>query len=262
MAVNFAVMAPAPALRAPVGRPVWALVAVLLAVAGAGGCGGVLTREFEYDEQIDLSLDGSAVMYVTASIPALVALRGADLDVEPRARLESRRIQAIYDGPGVRVVAVSSFRRHGRRFIHVRLNVDDLRQLSRLPVFAWSRYRFERTGDAYAFVQDLGAAANRPVGDVGWSGQEQVAFRLHLPSRIRFHNAVAGNFRRGNILVWEQSLDDRRRGNPLRMEARMDSRSILNRTLWLFIGTFAAAMASLAVVIWWVGRKGRRTVTA
>ena len=29
-------------------------------------------------------------------------------------------------------------------------------------------------------------------------------------------------------------------------------------TLWLFGGTFLAAMAMLAVIVWWVGRKGRK----
>jgi hypothetical protein len=234
----------------------------LLTILGAGGCGGVLAREYEYDEQIDLSLDGTAAVYVNASIPALVALRGADLDVNPQARLDRARIRAIYEGPGVRVVAVSSYRRHGRRFVSVRLEVDDIRQLPRLPLFAWSEYRLARADDAYTFVQDVGPAVNRPVGDVGWSGRELVAFRVHLPSRIRFHNALAANFRRGNILVWEQSLSERRNGTPLHMEARMDTRSILNRTLWLFAGTFAAAMAALGFIIWWVGRRGKKMVTA
>jgi uncharacterized iron-regulated membrane protein len=46
------------------------------------------------------------------------------------------------------------------------------------------------------------------------------------------------------------------------MEARMDTQSILYRTLWLFGGTFLAAMAALAIIIWWVRRKGRSVVTA
>ena len=46
-----------------------------------------------------------------------------------------------------------------------------------------------------------------------------VAFRWHLPSKILDHNALPDNFRRGNILVWEQSLAERRRGVPLALEA-------------------------------------------
>ena len=255
-------MAREPASRRVCKRPSGTLALVLLATLAAGGCGGVLSKEYEYDEQIDLSLDGSAVVYVNASIPALVALRGADLDVRPLARLDRGRIHAIYEGPGVRVVAVNGYRRHGRRFVHVRLDVDDIRQLRRVPPFSWSQYRFGQADAAYAFVQDVGPAANRPVGDVGWNGRELVAFRVHLPSRIRSHNALAENFRRGNILVWEQSLSDRRNGMPLHMEARIETRSILNRTLWLFAGTFAAAMVSLACAVWWMGRKGRRMVKA
>ena len=36
----------------------------------------------------------------------------------------------------------------------------------------------------------------------------------------------------------------------------MDSQSILYRTLWLFGGAFAAALAVLAFLIWFTMRKG------
>ena len=58
-----------------------------------------------------------------------------------------------------------------------------------------------------------------------------VAFRLHLPARIRYHNAPTRRVERGNILEWEQSLADRLKGEPVRIEARMDQQSILYSTL-------------------------------
>ena len=84
---------------------------------------------------------------------------------------------------------------------------------------------------------------------------------MHLPSRINFHNSPLG-VERGNILVWEQTCAIGSSGAPLRMEARMETESILYRTLWLFGGTFIAAMLVLAAVIWWVSRKGRSVVPA
>jgi hypothetical protein len=126
---------------------------------------------------------------------------------------------------------------------------------------SWSRYRLDRLGDEFRFVQEVGRAERRPVDDVGWTGGELTAFRVHLPSRINFHNSPMG-IERGNILVWEQPLSDRAASTPLYMEARMDSESILYRTLWLFGGTFAAAIAVLAIIVWWVSRKGRSVVPA
>jgi hypothetical protein len=90
-----------------------------------------------------------------------------------------------------------------------------------------------------------------------------VAFKLHLPSRIFYHNVrdietnQTGEVERGNIVRWEQRLSDRLAGVPVAMEVRMDSESILNRTLWLFAGAFGAAMLMLAMAIWWVVRRGR-----
>ena len=45
---------------------------------------------------------------------------------------------------------------------------------------------------------------------------------MHLPARIRYHNAPSKQVERGNILVWEQSLADRLKGEPVHIEARMD----------------------------------------
>jgi hypothetical protein len=234
-----------------------ALAAVLCAACQALG----LVKEYEYDERIELALDGSAVVDVTASIPALVALRGADLSVDPEARFDRQAFRERFTGPGVSVRDVSAFRRHGRRFVHVRLDVRDISELPELVPLSWSRYRLDRLEEEFRFVQEVGSSAGIEVGDVGWTGRELVGFRVHLPSRINFHNSPLG-VERGNILVWEQTLRERLSGAPLRMEARIETESILYLTLWLFGATFAAAMLALTASVWWISRKGRRAVTA
>ena len=100
--------------------------------------------------------------------------------------------------------------------------------------------------------------------NVGWDGKELVAFRLHLPSRVVYHNArdletnEPGDIARGNILAWEQALTDRLDGRPVAIEVRMDRQSILYRTLWLFVGAFVAAVLLIGAILWWVVRKGGR----
>ncbi len=104
---------------------------------------------------------------------------------------------------------------------------------------------------------------------MNWDGSELVAFKLHAPSRILFHNVKRledgsnGAPDRGNILTWEQHLSDRRAGVPVDMEVRMDSESVLSRTLWLFGGAFAAAVLVLVTLVWLTMRRGRgRTLGA
>jgi len=111
------------------------------------------------------------------------------------------------------------------------------------------------------YRQRLGASAARAVGSVGWNGSELVAVRLHLPSRIRYHNAGADNLKRGNILVWEQALADRQAGTSLEIEARIEQTSILYSTLMLFLVSGALAMTVLALIIWWVVRKGKASAS-
>jgi len=235
----------------------WVVIALAAAVTAAG-CGGVLKKQYEYEEELYLSLDGSATLDVNASVPALVALRGIDLNVSPRARFDRDRLRAFYEGPGATLTAVSSSRRHGRRFVHVSIDVADVRSLQRLAPFAWSSYRFDRDGDVYEFKQTVGApAAGKAVEDVGWDGSELIAFRLHLPSKIPYHNAPSRKTERGNILEWEQTLTDRLQGTPIDIQVQMETQSILARTLLLFGSTIVAAILTFAAVIWWVSRRGR-----
>ena len=238
----------------------WKRAGIALAALVVAACQTLgLVKQYEYDERVELSLDGSAVVDITASIPALVALRGATLSIDPEARFDRRAFSQLYEARGVSVRDVSAFRRHGRRFVHIRLDVADIAELPRLVPLAWSHYRLDRLEEEFRFVQQVGPAARIDVGDVGWSGNELVAFRVHLPSRITFHNSPIG-VERGNILVWEQTLRDRLAGAPLRMEARMQTESILYHTLWLFGGSFLSAMAVLAAILWRVSRSGRRAV--
>jgi hypothetical protein len=244
---------------------VW--IALAVAVAATCACsrsGRPLIRQYEYEEEIFLALDGSATVVVNASVPALVALRGLDLDVNPRARLDRARVRTAFESSQVRITRVSRpWRRAGRRFIQVRLEVPSITELSKNPLFSWSNYQFRREGEAYVYRQVVGRSAGRRV-DVGWNGNELVAFRLHLPSRILYHNArdlwrdnAPSEVERGNIVSWEQRLSDRLQGAPLVLELRLEPESILYRTLTLFGLAFAGAVAVLGAAIWWVVRKGK-----
>ncbi len=234
-----------------------AVVLALSAFASACDGGGFLKKEYEYQEELYLSLDGSAQLNVNASVAALVALRGADLDVDPRARIDRAHVRALFAGPGVAVSPPTLSRRDGRRFVHVRIDVDDVRALPRVGAFSWSTYRFDRTGDAFRYRQVVGRSAAKPIGNVGWTGGELVAFRMHLPSEIDFHNVPSGKVQRGNILEWEQPLSARLKGEPLDLEVHMQPETILYTTLLLFGSTIVAAAIAFALVIWWVVRRGR-----
>jgi hypothetical protein len=238
---------------------IWRAVLLTVATTASVSCsGGSLFRQYEYEEDIYLSLDGSATVYVSSSVAALDALRGATLDTSPAARLDRDAVRRFYSTPLTRVGQVTQSRRNGRRFLHVRLDVDDIRRLGAVAPFQWARYEFSRKDDLYLYRQTLGASAQKDVGNVGWKGNEAVAFRLHLPSKIAYHNAGVANFRRGNILVWEQPLAARLKGEPIVLDARMQTESILYRTLTLFGVTFLVVAATFAIVIVAVMRSGKK----
>lgn len=232
---------------------VW-LLAVSAIAAGCSGS-GVFKREYEYEEELYLALDGSATLNVNASAASLVALRGADLDPDPRAHIDRRRVRAMFEGEGARA-SVSLARRDSRRFVHVSVRVDDVRQLSRLAPFAWSSYRFDRRDGHVEFRQAVGPPPASHARDLQWIGDEIVAFRIHLPSEVVSHNSPA-RIERGNILEWEQPLSERLAGRTLNIAVDLEPESILYTTLILFGASILAAAAALALVIWWIARRGR-----
>ncbi len=238
-----------------------AALALLAALAcSTASCSrGDFFRQYEYEEEVFLSLDGSATIYVNSSVAALNALRGSSFDTSPSARIDRQAVRDFFNTPVTRVARTPSLsRRSGRRFLHVRVDVDHVEQLTNAAPFAWSSYQLTRAGELVTFRQRIGAAAGKDVGEVGWTGKEIVSFRAHLPSTVLYHNAGADGLKRGNILVWEQLLSDRVAGEPLELEARMESQSILSRTLLLFGGTAVVVAMCFALVIWWIVRRPRR----
>jgi hypothetical protein len=243
----------------------WLCVFCVFCVLMSSGCrmGSGFFRQYEYEEEIYLSLDGSATVYLNSSIAALDALRGLSLDTSPATPVDREAIRAYYTGPNTHVNWVRVSRRSGRRFAHLRIEVDDVRKLSESAPFNWSSYVFDRDDNQFVYRQTVSPSAGKEVGNVGWTGKELVAFRLHLPSKIEYHtrnpaDPETDNMRRGNILVWEQPLADRLRAAPLTLEARMQTQSILYSTLWLFGLTFIAVAVGFGLVIWWVLRRGTR----
>ncbi len=236
-------------------RACFVVVCACAVVVSACAGRGVFKPEYEYEEELYLALDGSATVNVNASVASLVALRGFQLDPNPRARLDRSAVRALFEGPGADVSKVSLSRRNGRRFVHVSVDVDDVRRLGTLAPFAWSSYRFDREGDIMEFRQGVGRSAGQQV-NAGWMGQELVAFRMHLPSEIPFHNSPSG-VQRGNILEWEQPLADRLKGAPLDLQVQLEPESILYTTVILFGATVVAAAVTFALLIWWVARRGR-----
>jgi hypothetical protein len=238
----------------------WAAVVVCVVlgvVATLVGLRSPMVHQYEYQEDVYVSLDGKASIYVSASLPALVALHAMDLPTDPRSPLDRAQVRRAFDMRGVTLSAISTWRRHGRRFVTVRLDAPDIRHLPAIGPFAAAAFEFGRAKDGYRLVERLGGSSNHPVGDVGWTGRELVGFRWHIPSRVERYNAPEENFLRGNILVWEQPLRKRLAGEPMLMDVLMAGETILSNALWLFLVSAVSAVVVVAVLVGWVVRRRR-----
>lgn len=240
----------------------------VLSAALLAGCSNPLARQYEYSEQLYLGVEGEAELVIDSSIAAFVALRNLPLDASPSVPVDRDKVRAAFADPGCGEVTVNRpWSRYGRRFVQVVLEQDDVRKFATCGPVSWSSFAFERAGEneaeEIAFTQVLGAPTPGDPGAVNWNGSEIVGFKLHLPSKILFHNVrrledgAPGTADRGNILTWEQHLADRRAGQPLRMEVRMHSQSILNRALWLFAGAFVTAIVLIVATVALVIRRAK-----
>lgn len=260
-------------VRVRVVKLVALLVCAVVVALSAASCANPLARQYEYDEQTYLSIDGSATVVISASVAALVSMRGLALDAAPQARISTEDVRRVFEAAGCEVERVGRpWRRSGRRFVQARLRVADVRRASTCGVLAWSSYGFEASAAQIRFTQTVGAPAGvvpaTPPPGITWDGSELVAFKMHLPSRVTYQNVrrlsdgEPGALERGNILTWEQRLSDRLAGVPIMMEVRTDSESILFRTVSLFAGAFAAAVVVLTLLIWFTIRRGRARLRA
>jgi len=230
-------------------------------------CTNPLARQYEYEEQLYLKVDGSATVVVDASLPALVLLRGASFDPSLSGSTDRAAVRRLYESAGCPIDSVSRlWERRGRRFAQIQISVKDLKTLPACPLLSWSTYSLTphpAQPQQLKYLQTLGPPAGRDPGAVNWDGSELVAFKVHAPSRVHFHSVKKldgsdGDPERGNILTWEQTLADRRAGRPLTMEVHMETTSILYTTLWLFGGAFVAAVILLVTLIWLTIRRGRK----
>lgn len=251
-------------------RRLCAAVLAAFTLAAAACSGSIFGKQYEYEEDLTLSLDGSGTLVVNASLASLAALRGLDVPTDSTSRVERAEVRALFSSPVTQVTRVSrEWRRKGRRFVQVRVTFSDVRRLHEAPPFSWARYSLAEENGSHVFRQIVGASAMKPgsLQNYGWDGREIVAFRLHLPSRILFHNArdldrnVPADPSRGNILAWEQHLADRLDGRPVEITVEMESQSILHRTLWIFAGAFTAAILVLVLLIWWTITKGKDAIS-
>ena len=156
---------------------------------------------------------------INSSIAALIALRGLDEDPDADGAARSRqdpRVLCVAGGTQVdaRQPAVAAQRPAlradpaGRRR-HPPARAIRAARLVDLSVHATN-------GQEYHYRQAWGAPAGKTVPNVNWDGSEIVAVRMHLPSRIDYHNTTSRKVDRGNIVGWEQPLKDRLPASPWR----------------------------------------------
>ena len=190
---------------------------LIAASCGAGGDGGGFFRQYEYEEEMYLSLDGTATVYVNSSLPALNALRGTAFDDDARTRrIDREAVRAFFTTPDAR----ASTARRAVAAQRPPLRPRPARRRRRAPAGRGGAVRVVdvRASSATAICSSTARrsahAAGKDAGDAGWTRTGARGVPAAPAEQIRYHN-TGRRIGRGNILVWEQPLAERLRGAPL-----------------------------------------------
>jgi len=220
------------------------LLVVLLA---ASGC-----TTYEYEEEVFLEVDGSGEMRMSGSTAAVAALHGLEA-----ATAESAK--ALFEGEGVEILSALETERERRRFVHVEARFSDWEKLCRLPAFRDRGCRLAKGEEDLAL--ELSFPSPRAAAPEGLDPQALLALRYHFPSTIRFHNSPS-DIERGNILSWKRTLREHLAGRPLDVEVRFDRRTILAAAVSVMGLALGLVLASIAIALFLMVRKGRRQLRA
>ena len=228
------------------------LGALLLLAAGLRGC-----VAYEYDHELWVKVDGSGTVYVTGRPELWRAFKG--LEVEGKGDDELRAgARALFERSGLRVRRVTVTRRRGRSYLFVSADFDDVNALPGKPAFPDLEIALRPTGERLR----LEGRWSRPPGAHGppLDSAGLMAVRFHLPSKVYGHDNADLGVERGNIVSWRQEVGRALAGQPLAFGATIDSRSILWSTVGLFAAAIAMGLGIIAVALFLVFRRGRKTM--
>jgi hypothetical protein len=231
----------------------WArLAAFVLLAAGLRGC-----VAYEYEHEFWLKVDGSGSVYVTGRPELWRAFKG--LPTEGKGEDELRETaRALFERSGLRVRRVTITRRSGRSYLFVSADFDDISALPGKPAFPDLEIALRPTGERLR----LEGRWSRPPGLHGLPVDSAgvMAVRFHLPSKVYGHDNADLGVERGNIVSWRQEVGRGLAGQALAFGATIDPRSILWSTVGLFAAAIATGLGIIAVALYLVFRRGRKTV--
>ena len=225
-----------------------ALVTSTLLMSLSAGC-----SKYEYEEEVDLRIDGSGEFYIHATQDLFTSLHGVGRADSEAAFLDELR--AFYDSSAFEVVSVKRSRRNTRTFFHVRGRFVDLAGLSDHAGFAVRGLSIGRGEELSLKAHVEGKDKWKDV--VRLPDDALVAFRFHFPSPVRHHNSTV-SLERGNIVRWETTVSELRRGVPLHLEARFDRRTVFSMTLILLATAGASVILIISASLYFLTRLGRR----
>lgn len=223
---------------------------ILLAVLSLRGC-----VKYEYEHEFWLDVDGSGTVYVTGRPSLWTAFKGLPAD-DAHAEASKAAVRALFERSGLRVRRVTWTRRHGRPYLFISADFDDVNRISATPAFPDLQISLTHEGERLRLSggwRRPPGLADPPTGD----RQGPMAVRFHLPSKVYEHQNAVGGVERGNIIGWRQWVDQGLSGQAMSFGAVIDRRSILLSTVGLFAGAIVLGLSALGAIVYLTFRKGR-----
>src|SRR5574341_100536 len=225
-------------------------LAGLVLAASLRGCAA-----YEYEHEVWLRVDGSGRLHVTGRPALWSAFKGLTPAGEADTNALREAARQMFERSGLRVRRVTLTRRHGRSYLFVAADFDDVNRLAGTPAFPDLRLGLRREGARLRLEGTWAAPAGAALAEGERDGL--MAVRVHVPSKVYEHRNAVDGVERGNILSWRQEVRHGLSGGSLEVGASLDRRSILGSTVGLFAAAIAAAFAIRGAVLYLTLRRGR-----
>ena len=230
---------------------------MLLLVASFRGCG-----IYEFEQEFWLKNDGSGSFTVTAPLWVWNTVKNVGDATNLETTVNEQTVGGLFQDAAILKPRVKRITRKGSPSITVSADFSNINALVGTRAFPDLVIALKAEGDRMR----LFGVWRRPLFSRNAPGQAQglgdaaglMAVRFHIPSEIFEHRNASLGVERGNILSWRQDLRAGIAGTPLDFGATMGTRSVLRRTLGLFVTAIFAAAASIAAVLFFLKTRGKK----
>ena len=219
------------------------IVAFLLLLLLLTGC-----TDYAYEEEYFLRVNGSGELRISGSEVVFPILH-------PQLKEINRdTLREHFNTSSLKLLSIQDSTQRDERYYHLRGHFNSWKSLCEHGAFAARVCSLAKVKDALTLQVIIWAVVAPMSEDIS---NRRLSFRFHIPSALLQHNTTKG-VQHGNILNWEQTLEEHQTNSPLSIEVKFDDQSVFGMALQMLGIAIVLVLITIGVSLVIIYRKGRK----